>query len=108
MAARAWGLDALDGVFNDIEDDAGFERACTRARSLGFDGKTLIHPRQVEIANRTFAPSEAEVGAARRLVAFWEGNDPGGVARFEGRMVEELHVDAARRVLALADRFSPD
>jgi citrate lyase subunit beta/citryl-CoA lyase len=105
LAARAHGLAALDGVHLDLADDAGFEAACRLGRDLGFDGKTLIHPSTVEAANRVFAPDAAEVAAARRLVAAHaEAEAAGrGVVVVDGRLVEALHVEAARRVLALAE-----
>jgi citrate lyase subunit beta/citryl-CoA lyase len=104
MAARAHGLSILDGVYNELEDDAGLARQCEHGLSLGFDGKTLIHPRQVPVANRAFSPSEAEVSWSRAVVAAFDdpGNAGRGVLRLEGRMVERLHLDQARRVLAIA------
>jgi citrate lyase subunit beta / citryl-CoA lyase len=105
LAARAHGLAALDGVHLDLADDAGFEAACRQGRDLGFDGKTLVHPRTVPVANRIFAPAPEEVLEARRVVdAHAEAIAAGqGVAVVDGRLVEALHVDAARRVLALAE-----
>ena len=104
LAARANGLCALDGVHLDLADAAGFEAACRQGRALGFDGKTLIHPSQLEPANRTFAPSAQEVDAARRIVAAHaEAVASGrGVAVVDGRLVEALHVAEAERVLKLA------
>lgn len=105
LAARAAGKSILDGVYNDVRDTAGFEAECVQARQLGFDGKSLIHPGQLEPCNRVFAPSEAEVEHARRVVAaFEEAVAQGrGVITVDGRMVENLHVEQARRVLALAE-----
>jgi len=105
LAARAHGLACLDGVHLDLDDEAGFEAACRQGRDLGFDGKTLIHPRTIAPANRHFAPTEAEVEAARRiLVAHAEAEASGrGVVVVEGRLVEALHVEAARRLLRLAE-----
>jgi citrate lyase subunit beta/citryl-CoA lyase len=105
LAARAHGLACLDGVHVDLDDEAGFEAACRQGRDLGFDGKTLVHPRSIAAANRHFTPSEAEVDAARRiLVAHAEAESFGrGVVVVDGRLVESLHVEAARRLLALAD-----
>lgn len=105
LAARAHGLACLDGVHVDLDDEAGFEAACRQGRDLGFDGKTLVHPRSIAAANRHFAPTEAEVDAARRiLVAHAEAESFGrGVVVVDGRLVESLHVEAARRLLALAD-----
>jgi len=105
LAARAAGKVLLDGVYNDVADAAGFEAECRQSRRLGFDGKTLVHPSQVEPCNRVFAPSEEELAAARRIIdAFEEAERLGrGVVTVDGRMVENLHVDEARRVLAQAE-----
>jgi citrate lyase subunit beta / citryl-CoA lyase len=103
MAARAHGLDIIDGVYNTLSDEAGFAAECNQGRDLGFDGKTLIHPSQVAVANATFGPSEAEVVAAREVVAVFdlaENRDKGAI-QLGGRMVERLHADMAARVLAL-------
>lgn len=104
LAARATGKAILDGVYNDVRDLAGFEAECRQGREFGFDGKTLIHPGQLEPCNRIFAPSEAEVAGARRIIdAFDEAmRDGRGVVTVDGRMIEHLHVANARRVLALA------
>jgi citrate lyase subunit beta/citryl-CoA lyase len=108
LAARAAGVVALDGVHLDLEDDAGFAAACRQAADLGFDGKTLIHPRQVAPANEAFAPAAREVDWARRVIAAHaEATAAGrGVVVLDGRLVESLHVDDARRVLALADAIA--
>jgi citrate lyase subunit beta/citryl-CoA lyase len=105
MAARTHGLGAIDGVFNDIQDSDGFVRQCHQGRSFGFDGKTLIHPSQVEPCNGVFAPSAEEVIAARQLLAAFElpENRGKGAIRLDGRMVELLHAEIARRTVALAD-----
>jgi citrate lyase subunit beta / citryl-CoA lyase len=105
LAARAQGLAILDGVHLDLSDDAGFEAACRQGRDLGFDGKTLIHPRTIEVANRIFAPSEAELAEARRIVAaHGQAAAAGkGVTVVDGRLVEGLHVEDARRLLELAE-----
>ncbi len=105
LAARAHGKIALDGVHLDLADDAGFEAACRQGRDLGFDGKTLIHPKTVEVANRIFAPTAEEVADARRIIAAHaEAESAGrGVVVVDGRLVENLHVEAARRIVALAD-----
>lgn len=105
LAARAHGLAALDGVHLGLDDPAGLENACRQGVELGFDGKTLVHPGQIEIANRVFGPSEAEVAQARAMVAAWEQAraEGKGVARIDGVMVEQLHVDEALRLLALAE-----
>ncbi len=104
LAARATGKVILDGVYNDIKNEAGFEAECVQGRQMGFDGKTLIHPSQLEPCNRVFAPSEAEVEQASRIIAaFEEATAAGkGVVTVDGRMIENLHVDNARRVLAVA------
>jgi citrate lyase subunit beta / citryl-CoA lyase len=105
LAARAHGLACLDGVHLALEDESGFEAACVQGRDLGFDGKTLIHPRTIAAANRHFGPTEAELDAARRvMVAHAEAESFGlGVVVVDGRLVEGLHVEAARRRLALAE-----
>jgi citrate lyase subunit beta/citryl-CoA lyase len=104
-AARAYGLDVLDGVYNDFKDADGFARECEHARALGFDGKTLIHPDQVAPANAAFAPREAEVAWARKIIAAFQQpeNTGKGVITVDGRMVELLHAEMARRTVAIAD-----
>ena len=104
LAARAAGLAILDGVFLDLEDEAGFAAACRQGRELGFDGKTLIHPRQIAPANQAFAPDEEALGQARRIIAAHEAAQQAGqgVAVVDGRLVESLHVADARRQVALA------
>jgi citrate lyase subunit beta/citryl-CoA lyase len=104
-AARAAGLVVLDGVFNDIDDDDGLRRQCTQGVEFGFDGKTLIHPRQLEFANQAFTPSPDEVRWSRKVVEAFDlsENNAKGVLRVEGRMVERLHLEEARRVLAISD-----
>ncbi|MEP6650491.1 MAG: CoA ester lyase [Lapillicoccus sp.] len=103
LGARAAGVAVLDGVYNDVRDADGFAAECQQGRELGFDGKTLIHPGQVETANRVFAPSEEEVDTARRTIeAFDAARAEGrGVATLDGRLIESLHVDTAHRVLAM-------
>jgi len=110
LAARAHGLAALDGVHLDLDDEAGLEAACRQGRDMGFDGKTLIHPRQLEAANRAFAPSEEDLALARRIVdAHAEAARRGaGVVVLDGRLVEALHVETARRTLALAAAIAAD
>ena len=100
LAARAAGIAILDGVWNDVRDLEGLEAECRQGRDLGFDGKTLIHPAQVEPCNRVFAPSPEEVEEALGIVAAWEAGSGAGVVTYGGRMVESLHVDTARRVIA--------
>ena len=108
LAARAYGHAALDGVHLDLADAEGFAAACRQGRELGFDGKTLIHPDQIATANAIFAPAADEVAHAERLIAAYaEASAAGkGAARFEGRLIEALHVNAARRTLALAAAIS--
>lgn len=103
LAARAQGLDILDGVYPDLADSQGFERSCRQGKALGFDGKTLIHPGQVPAANEIFGVSPGEAAAAAELVAAWESAAAAGqgIAVLNGRMVEQLHADEARRLLAL-------
>jgi citrate lyase subunit beta/citryl-CoA lyase len=105
LAAREAGVDVLDGVFNDVRDLEGFEAECRQGVELGFDGKTLVHPSQVEVANRVWAPDEQAVEHARRVIAAFEqaSREGRGVVTVDGRMVEHLHVDDARRVLATAE-----
>ena len=105
LAARAAGVDVLDGVYNDVRDLEGFSAECRQGAELGFDGKTLVHPGQVEIANRAWAPSEDDVEHARRVIAAFEQaqREGRGVVTVDGRMVENLHVDEARRTLATAE-----
>ena len=105
LAAREAGVEVLDGVYNDVRDLEGFEVECRQGADLGFDGKTLVHPGQVEVANRVWAPSPAEVEQAGRVIAAFEQaqREGRGVVTVDGRMVENLHVDDARRVLATAE-----
>ena len=104
LAARSAGITALDGVHLDLDDDVGFAAACRQAADFGFDGKTLIHPRQVDVANEVFAPAAGEVDWARRVIAAHaEALTRGrGVAVLDGRLIENLHVEDARRITALA------
>jgi citrate lyase beta subunit len=105
LAARANGLAVLDGVYNAFRDPEGLRAACRQGREMGFDGKTLIHPDQLAVANAVFGPSPEEIGTAERhLAAFAEAEAAGqGVAVVDGRIVENLHVAAARRLLAQAE-----
>ncbi len=104
LAARAVGIDAIDGVYNDFRDRQGFERECADGKAMGFDGKTLIHPGQIETANRIFGFSEDEVATARAIVAaFARPENAGrGVIQMDGRMVERLHLHQAEALLAKA------
>jgi citrate lyase subunit beta/citryl-CoA lyase len=104
LAAREAGKVILDGVYNDVQDAAGFAVECRQGMEMGFDGKTLIHPSQVEPANDVWAPSDADIEHAGRVIAAFEEAvaDGRGVVTVDGRMIENLHVDNARRVLAVA------
>jgi citrate lyase subunit beta/citryl-CoA lyase len=104
LAAHAYGIDILDGVYNDLSDTQGFAAECAQARDLGFDGKTLIHPSQVEACNVAFSPDAEELERARKLIAAFErpeNKDKGAIA-LDGRMVERMHADMARRTVAIA------
>jgi len=107
-AARAYGLTVLDGVYNNFRDMEGYARECRQGRMLGFDGKTLIHPDQIALANEVFSPPAAEVEFARKIIAAFElpENKGKGVINLEGRMVELLHADIARRTVAIADAIA--
>jgi len=107
-AAHAYGIDVLDGVYNDIGNAAGFAQECAEARDMGFDGKTLIHPSQVGACNAAFSPSPSEVEEARRIIAAFDlpENHGKGVVKLDGRMVERMHADIARRVVAIADAIA--
>jgi citrate lyase subunit beta/citryl-CoA lyase len=104
LAARTHGLAILDGVYNDIQDIEGFKASCRQGLEFGFDGKTLIHPTQVEPCNEIFAPSAAELAMAEKIVAGFEKAraEGKGVVVVDGRMIENLHVEQAQRQLALA------
>jgi citrate lyase subunit beta/citryl-CoA lyase len=108
VAARAHGIDIIDGVYNDIRDLDGFRAECAQGRDMGFDGKTLIHPGQIDICNEMFAPSAAEVDSARAIVdAFALPENAGkGVIQLNGKMVELLHAEMARRTLAIAEAIA--
>jgi citrate lyase subunit beta/citryl-CoA lyase len=104
-AARAFGLDILDGVYNELGNADGFAAECRQAHELGFDGKTLIHPSQIAPCNEAFSPAAEEVAWARKIIAAFElpENKNKGVIQVDGRMVEILHADMARRTIAIAD-----
>ena len=108
LAARAHGVDIVDGVYNDIEDLEGFRAECLQGRDLGLDGKTLIHPGQIDICNEVFAPTSVEVESAAAIIAAFglPENAGKGVIQLNGRMVELLHADLARRTLAIADAIA--
>ena len=105
LAARAYGLEILDGPYSDFSNINGFGQECTQARDLGFDGKTLIHPGQIEACNVIFTPPAEEVEHARRIIAAFERpeNSSRGAIQLDGQMVERLHADMARRTIAIAD-----
>jgi citrate lyase subunit beta/citryl-CoA lyase len=108
MAARAHGIAIIDGVYNDIPDIEGLARECAQGADLGFDGKSLIHPTHLEIANRIFAPEAQELAWARTVAAAFDSpeNAGKGVLKVEGRMVERLHLDEARRLIAVAQAIA--
>lgn len=108
LAARAYGLTILDGVYNDIKDEAGFAAVCAQGRDLGFDGKTLIHPSQLDPCNRIFSPEPDEVAFSRLVIeAFKNPENAGkGVLKVEGRMVELLHAEIAERIVTIADAIA--
>lgn len=107
-AARANGVDIVDGVYNDFSNEAGLRAECEQGRDLGMDGKTLIHPNQVAICNEVFAPSEAEVAFARKIIEVFDlpENTSRGALQIDGKMVERLHADMARRTVAIADAIA--
>ena len=98
----------IDGVYNDIKDLDGFREECRQGLEFGFDGKTLIHPSQIDICNETFAPTEAEVAQARAVIAAFDlpENQSKGVLQIDGRMVELLHAQMARRTLEIAEAIA--
>jgi citrate lyase subunit beta/citryl-CoA lyase len=108
LAARAHDLDILDGVYNALADEAGFRAECEQARDAGFDGKTLIHPNQIAPANEIFAPPADEVEHARAVIAAFEKpeNQGKGAISLDGRMVERMHADIARRTVELAEAIA--
>jgi citrate lyase subunit beta/citryl-CoA lyase len=107
-AARIHGIDILDGVYNDIGNSDGFQMECAQGAELGFDGKTLIHPSQIEPCNNAFSPSAEEVAQARKLIAAFDlpENKGKGVVAIDGRMVERLHAEMARRTVAIAEAIA--
>jgi citrate lyase subunit beta/citryl-CoA lyase len=108
LAARAYGLAIVDGVYLDLEDEAGFAGACQQGKELGFDGKSLIHPKTVAKANEVFAPSEADVSWARKIIAAHAAAEAQGkgVVVVDGKLIENLHVAAAREQVELADAIA--
>jgi citrate lyase subunit beta/citryl-CoA lyase len=107
-AARSHGIDVLDGVYNDIGNSDGFQMECAQGAELGFDGKTLIHPSQIEPCNEAFSPSAEDVAQARKMIAVFDlpENKGKGVVAVEGRMVERLHAEMARRTVAIAEAIA--
>ena len=107
-AAREYGLDILDGVYNDIGNTEGFPAECAQARDMGFDGKTLIHPNQIEPCNAAFSPAAEEVAQARKMIAAFDRpeNRDKGVVQIDGRMVERMHAEMARRTVAIAEAIA--
>jgi len=108
VAARSYGIEILDGPYSDFSDNDGFARECAQARDLGFDGKTLIHPGQIDAANAAFTPSPEELAYARRIVAAFalSENAAKGAINLDGRMVERLHAEMARRTIAMTDAIA--
>ena len=105
LAARAYGLSILDGVYLDLNDAEGFKASCTQGLELGFDGKTLIHPSQVEPCNEVFSPSAAEIEQGRKIIAAHEQaeKEGKGVVLVDGKLVENLHVENAKRLVGMAE-----
>lgn len=108
LAARAHGLAAIDGVHGRLDDAEGFEAACVQGAAMGFDGKSLVHPDTIAAANRLFAPAAAEIARARAIVSAWAAARAAGqgVARIDGAMIEQLHVDEAERLIALDEAIA--
>jgi citrate lyase subunit beta/citryl-CoA lyase len=105
LAARATGKVIIDGVYNDVQNTEGFLAECQQGREMGFDGKTLIHPGQIEGANNAFAPSEKQVEDSRGILAAWDARTT-GVVTYNGRMIENLHVESAKRILDIHEAIS--
>jgi citrate lyase subunit beta/citryl-CoA lyase len=107
-AARAYEIDIIDGIYNAFHDAEGFRAECAQGRDCGFDGKMLIHPSQIEAANAVFGPTEAEIAEARGIIAAFAApeNQGRGAIAFQGRMVERLHAEEARRLLGMADAIA--
>ena len=101
LAARAAGVAIVDGVYNDVKNTDGFLAECVQGRQMGFDGKTLIHPGQVAGANEAFAPSAEAVEDARGVLEAWEAGQGAGVVTYRGRLIENLHVESAQRILSM-------
>ena len=108
LAAKAHGIVAIDGVYNQFKDDEGLAAECAQGRDMGFEGKTLIHPAQVAVCNEAFSPSAEEIDLAERQIAAFEETEASGqgVAVVDGKIVENLHVETARKIIALAEAVS--
>lgn len=108
LAARAYGLCVLDGVHLSLDDAAGLAQSCIQGRDMGFDGKTLIHPNQIAVANETFGPSPEEIKEAQERIAAYEAaiQSGAGIAVLNGKLIEELHIQDAKRILALANAIA--
>ena len=108
LGAREAGKVILDGVYNDVKDPDGFVTEARQGKAMGFDGKTLVHPSQVQPANEVWAPSDDEIDFSRRVIAAFEDADREGrgVITVDGRMIEHLHVENAKRILAVADAIA--
>jgi citrate lyase subunit beta/citryl-CoA lyase len=104
-AARAYGLLILDGVYNNLQDAEGLEAECRQGRDMGFDGKTIVHPGQIATCNAVFSPPAEEIAEARKIIAAFDRpeNRDKGVVKVDGRMVERMHADMARRTVAIAE-----
>jgi citrate lyase subunit beta/citryl-CoA lyase len=107
-AAHIYGIDILDGVYNDLGNAEGFAAECAQGRDMGFDGKTLIHPNQIGPCNEAFSPGAEEVAQAKKMIAAFDlpENKDKGVVQIDGRMVERLHAEMARRTVAIADAIA--
>jgi citrate lyase subunit beta / citryl-CoA lyase len=101
VAARAYQCDILDGVYNQLDDLTGLEQVCQQGKRIGFDGKTLIHPKQLAITNDVFMPSAQQIQQAQQIVDAWQGNQDKGVIVVNGKLVEGLHVEQAQRLLQI-------
>ncbi|MDO5502438.1 MAG: CoA ester lyase [Actinomycetia bacterium] len=106
LAARQAGIAILDGVYNNVKDTEGFQAECEQGRDFGFDGKTLIHPGQVATCNEAFSPSAEAIEEAQGMIAAFEDGAGAGVVTYNGKMIEQLHVDIARRVLAIHEAIT--
>jgi citrate lyase subunit beta/citryl-CoA lyase len=108
LAARANNIDILDGVYLDLDDERGYLASCQQGRDLGFDGKTLIHPKQLAGANAAFGPSEEELSRAKKIIEAWRQAEAAGqgVVLVDGKLVENLHVDEAKRQLAIGEAIA--